>query len=38
MTVKFLKVIIHHFLSFDHAELDLTDKGYCLVSGVNKNP
>ena len=38
MTVKFTKVTIHHFLSFDHAELDLTDKGYCLVSGVNKNP
>lgn len=38
MIVKFLKVIIHHFLSFDHAELDLTDKGYCLVSGINKNP
>lgn len=38
MVVKFSKVIIHHFLSFDHAELDLTDKGYCLVRGVNRNP
>lgn len=38
MNVRFKKVTIHHFLSFDHAEVDLTDRGYCLVSGVNKNP
>ena len=38
MIVKFLSIHIHHFLSFDDATIDLQDKGYCLVSGVNKNP
>ena len=38
INLKFNKVIIHHFLSFDHAEISLTDKGYCLVSGINRNP
>ena len=34
----FTKLHIHHFLSFDDATIDLTQKGYCLISGVNKNP
>lgn len=34
----FTKLHIHHFLSFDDARIDLTQKGYCLISGVNKNP
>ena len=38
MTIKFLKLHIHHFLSFDDATIDLTDRGYCLISGINKNP
>lgn len=38
MKIRFSKLSIHHFLSFDHAEIDLTDRGYCLVNGVNKNP
>lgn len=38
MTIKFLKLHIHHFLSFDDSTIDLNDKGYCLVIGVNKNP
>ena len=38
MTIKFLKVHLHHFLSFDDSTIDLSDKGYCLVIGVNKNP
>lgn len=38
MTIKILRIHIHHFLSFDDATIDLRDKGYCLVSGVNKNP
>lgn len=38
MIFRFTKLHIHHFLSFDDAEIDLTDKGYCLISGVNKNP
>lgn len=38
MTIKFISLHIHHFLSFDDATIDLQDKGYCLVSGVNRNP
>lgn len=36
--IHFNSIEIHHFLSFEHAEIDLRDKGYCLVSGINKNP
>lgn len=35
---KFCKLHIHHFLSFDDATLDLSDRGYCLINGINKNP
>lgn len=38
MNIRFNKVKIHHFLSFGDAEIDLRDRGYCLVSGVNRNP
>lgn len=38
MNIKIKKLIMHNFLSYGHAELDLEDKGYCLVSGVNNNP
>lgn len=35
---NFSKLHIHHFLSFDDAVIDLAQRGYCLISGVNKNP
>lgn len=35
MILNFKKVIIHNFLSYGHAEIDLTDKHYCLVTGQN---
>lgn len=38
LNIKFNSVTIHHFMSYDHAEIDLRDKGYCLVRGVNNNP
>lgn len=38
LNLKFKKIIIHHFLSYDHAEISLEDKGYCLVRGINRNP
>ena len=38
MNIQFNKITIHHFLSFGDAEIDLRDRGYCLVSGVNRNP
>ena len=38
MTIKFKSIRIHHFLSFNDAYIDLTDRGYCLISGINKRP
>ena len=38
MTIKFKSIHIHHFLSFNDAYIDLTDRGYCLISGINKRP
>lgn len=38
MQYKFNKVILHNFLSFGDAEINLRDKGYCLIRGENKNP
>lgn len=38
MNIQFIKLHIHHFLSFDDATIDLKDRGYCLIRGVNKNP
>ena len=34
--IQFKKVIIHNFGSYSHAELDLQNRGFCLVSGQNK--
>ena len=38
MRVEFLNLHIHHFLSFDDSRIDLNNKGYCLIKGINKNP
>lgn len=38
MKFKFEKLIIDNFLSFGHAEVDLKDRGYTLIKGVNRNP
>jgi len=35
MHIEFKKVIIHNFLSYGHAEIELRDKLYCLVRGIN---
>ena len=37
MLIKFKKIILNNFLSFGYSELDLTDSGYTLVSGINNN-
>ena len=37
MILNFKNLIIHNFLSYGHAELDLTNKHYCLVKGENKS-
>ena len=33
--IQFKKIILHNFGSYGHAELDLQNKGFCLVSGEN---
>lgn len=38
MKLKFTKLIINNFLSFGHAEVDLNDRGYTLIEGINNNP
>ena len=38
MRCVFNKVILHNFLSFGDAEVDLRNKGFCLIKGRNKNP
>ncbi len=37
MNIKFKKVYLRNFFSFDEAEIDLTYSGYTLVSGLNNN-
>lgn len=37
MDIKFKNIIIDNFLSFGHAELNLEDKGLCLIKGVNNS-
>lgn len=38
MNVTFNKVTMHNFLSFGHAEIDLRERNYCLVKGINNCP
>lgn len=38
MNIIFNKVKLKNFLSYGESEIDLRDKGYCLVSGVNQYP
>lgn len=33
--IQFKRVIVHNFGSYGHVELDLQNKGFCLVSGQN---
>lgn len=34
--LNFEKVILHNFGSYAHTELNLRDRGFCLVSGINE--
>lgn len=36
MYINFKNVILHNFLSYGHSEIDLSDRNYCMVNGVNK--
>ena len=33
--LQFNKVILHNFGSYSHSEVNLSGKGFCLVSGKN---
>lgn len=35
MKLVFNRITLHNFASYNHAELELGDKGYCLVKGEN---
>ena len=35
--IKFEKVVLHHFMSYDHTEFILDRQGYIFISGVNNN-
>lgn len=35
LNIQFKKIILHNFGSYSHAEIDLQNKGFCLVSGIN---
>lgn len=38
MLLKFQHLVLENFLSFGYAEIDLNDRGYTLVNGINRNP
>lgn len=38
MNIKFKHLVLHNFMSYNHSEIDLNDRGYVLVSGRNENP
>ena len=35
MGLIFKKVVLHNFLSYNHAEFDLQNRGFCLIKGEN---
>ena len=38
MLIKFKHLVVENFLSLGNIELDLNDRGYTLVNGINNNP
>lgn len=38
MNIILKEITLHHFLSFDETTINLQDRGFCLVSGINRNP
>jgi len=38
MKIVFKKIKLHHFMSFADAEIELCDRGFCLVKGINLDP
>ncbi len=37
MMIKFKSITLHHFLSFEESVINLDDRGFCLVSGINRD-
>lgn len=37
MNIRFKKVTLNNFMSFDYSEIDLQNSGYTLVKGINNN-
>lgn len=35
MNIIFNRVILHNFGSYNHAEVELKDRGFCIVKGQN---
>lgn len=35
MNIIFKRLTLHNFGSYSHAEIDLSEKGFCLVTGIN---
>ena len=38
MRINFKNLIIDNFLSIGHGEIDLENRGYTLIEGINNNP
>ena len=38
MKIKFKNITIENFLSIGNTSIDLEDRGYCLITGINNNP
>ena len=38
MQLRFKRVIIENFLSIGTADINLEDRGYCQIIGINNNP
>lgn len=38
MKITFKRIVINNFLSFGHAEINLENRGYTLIDGINQNP
>ena len=36
LKLNFEKILIHHFLSYGDTEIKLDNRGYVLVSGINR--
>ena len=38
MIINFKRIKFSNFFSFKYADIDLTNRGYTIVKGINNNP